>query len=195
MELNLADSILLILQNLLTYILCCALYNIWISEYFVALTYYNEAVLWAENECQELAMALANRAFVWMKLKRYLYAKNDLELVIKSEYYPIETLYKIHQRLGNVYQYLGEQEKSIDQFRKAIDSLKNTNLPNNQKSKFNEDIQNSLETVKRMHISFKNNKVVEDILKVEFEHEQILDVSKKLQVQHSDQKGRYSIGK
>ena len=140
-------------------------------------------------------MALANRAFVWIKLKRYIFAKNDLELVMKNENYPQETLYKIHQRLGNVYQFLGEQEKSIDQFRKAIDSLKNTNLPNNQKSKFNQDIQNSMETVKRMQISTKNNKVVEDILKVEFEHEQISDVSKKLQVQYSDQKGRYSIGK
>ena len=77
-----------------------------ISEYFVALTYYNEAVLWAENESQELAMALANRAFVWMKLLQFDRARVDLLWILKIEKYPRDIIYKIYQRLGTVLQSL-----------------------------------------------------------------------------------------
>ena len=51
-------------------------------------------------------MALANRAFVWMKLEEFEKAQVDLLWVIKMGNYSKESFYKIYQRLGIVLQKL-----------------------------------------------------------------------------------------
>ena len=50
------------------------------GQFSVALTYYNEAVVWAENESQQFSMALANRALpthtYFRNLEFYLFESN-----------------------------------------------------------------------------------------------------------------------
>ena len=55
---------------------------------------------------QSLPLALANRAFVWIKLLEFSKAHLDLLWIIKIGTYPMESLYKIYQRLGIVLQKL-----------------------------------------------------------------------------------------
>ena len=116
-------------------------------------------------------------------------------MVLQSDKYPKDSLFKIHQRLGNVYIQLGEARKSIDQFQKAIKFVEKANLPNDQKSKVIEEINHSLKIAKNMPISSKKASFIGEHLDIECEHEQFSNVSKKLEVQYSKEKGRYSIGK
>ena len=57
-------------------------------------------------ESQTLPLALANRAFVWMKLLQFDKAEVDLLWILQTGKYPRESLYKIYQRLGIVLQNL-----------------------------------------------------------------------------------------
>ena len=116
-------------------------------------------------------------------------------MVLQSGKYPKESLFKIYQRLGNVYIQLGEARKSIDQFQKAIEFMEKANLPNDQKSKVIEEVNHSLKIAKNMPISSNKASFISEHLEIEHEHEQISNVSKKLEVQYSKEKGRYSIGK
>ena len=71
-----------------------------------ALSHYNEAVICAETNSQNLSMALANRAFLWMKLEEFEKAQVDLLWIIQMGNYSKEAFYKIYQRLGIVLQKL-----------------------------------------------------------------------------------------
>ena len=53
-----------------------------------ALMLYNEAVILAETNGLNLALALANRAFVWMKLEEFDFAQVDLLWIIEMGKYP-----------------------------------------------------------------------------------------------------------
>ena len=55
---------------------------------------------------KSLPLALANRAFVWIRLLEFSKAHLDLLWIIKIGTYPMESLYKIYQRLGIVLQKL-----------------------------------------------------------------------------------------
>ena len=77
-----------------------------IGQWSKALTMYNEAVVLATPESQILTLALANRAFVWMKLLQFDKARVDLLWILKIEKYPRDIIYKIYQRLGTVLQSL-----------------------------------------------------------------------------------------
>ena len=57
----------------------------------------------AYENSQNLSMALANRAFVWMKLEEYEKAQIDLLWIIKMGNYSNDNMYKIYQRLGIVF--------------------------------------------------------------------------------------------
>ena len=76
------------------------------GQWSKALAVYNEAVILANPESQTLALALANRAFVWMKLLHFEQAEADLQWLLQIDKYPQESLYKIYQRLGIVLQKL-----------------------------------------------------------------------------------------
>ena len=58
-------------------------------------------------------MALANRAFVWMKLEDFEKAQVDLLWILKMGNYPKDSLYKIYQRLGIVLQKLQKTRLQI----------------------------------------------------------------------------------
>ena len=70
--------------------------------------FYNEAVLWSESKSQHQALAFGNRAFVWLKIKKFRLAKNDCENALQYEKFPKESVYKIYQRLGQACHQLGE---------------------------------------------------------------------------------------
>ena len=76
------------------------------GQWSKALALYNQAVIWAEDQSQVLCMALANRAFVWMKLEAFDKARLDLDWIIQIGKYPEESVYKVYQRLGIVLQKL-----------------------------------------------------------------------------------------
>ena len=82
----------------------------------LALTCYNEALIWAENNSLQLTQAIANRAFVWLKLEKFSLALSDLEKVLSFENYPKNSLFKIYQRLATVFQNLGQSGKSVENF-------------------------------------------------------------------------------
>ena len=159
---------------------------------------YNEAVLWAEHESLQLVQAFANRSFVWLKLKQYDYARIDLETVLKSNKYPKESLFKINQRLANVYQNLREYERSIECFTKAIRLLQQSNLSSNQKSQVAQEIKNNVKKIKLLQVVETQNdntsiKADNNSLEIIDEHEEIPEVTKKLEIKYSEQKGRYSV--
>ena len=77
-----------------------------VGQWSKALSHYNEAVICAETNSQNLSMALANRAFLWMKLEEFEKAQVDLLWIIQMGNYSKEAFYKIYQRLGIVLQKL-----------------------------------------------------------------------------------------
>ena len=151
--------------------------------------------MWSEHESLQLAQAFANRSFVWLKLKQYDFARIDLETVLKSNKYPKESLFKINQRLANVYQNLREYERSIECFTKAIKLLQHSNLSTNQKSQVAQEIKNNIKNVKLLQVveTQNNTSIADDQLDIIDEHEDIPEVTKKLEVKYSEQKGRYSV--
>ena len=78
------------------------------GQWTKALTLYNEAVILAETNGDNLCLALANRAFVWMKLEQFDKAEKDLLWIISMKKYPKESYYKVYQRLGISFQKLSK---------------------------------------------------------------------------------------
>ena len=58
------------------------------GQWTKALQMYNEAVILAETNGLNLALALANRAFVWMKLEQFEFAQVDLLWILQIGKYP-----------------------------------------------------------------------------------------------------------
>ena len=122
--------------------------------HFSALTCYNEALIWAENNSLQLTQAIANRAFVWLKLEKFSLALSDLEKVLSFENYPKNSLFKIYQRLATVFQNLGQSRKSVENFTKAIKLIDDSNLSKEQKGIFKEGIRNDIKSVQKMPEKF-----------------------------------------
>ena len=120
----------------------------------LALTCYNEALIWAENNSLQLTQATANRAFVWLKLEKFSLALSDLEKVLSFENYPKNSLFKIYQRLATVFQKLGQLGKSVENFTKAIKLIDDSNLSKEQKGIFKEGIKNDIKSVQKMPENF-----------------------------------------
>ena len=165
----------------------------------LALSCYNEALIWAENNSLQLTQAIANRAFVWLKLQKFSLALSDLEKVLSFENYPKNSQFKIYQRLATVFQNLGQFGKSVENFNKAIKSIDDSNLSKEQKGTFKEGIRNDIKSVQNMPETVNkednNESNSEHNLLVTMEHEEMPNVTNKLEVKYSDQKGRYSIAK
>ena len=150
--------------------------------------------MWAEHESLQLAQAFANRAFVWLKLKQYDNARMDLETVLKSDKYPKESMFKINQRLANVYQNLGENDKSVECSTKAINLLQHSNLSANQKSQVTQEIKINIKNIKLLQmVETQSIAIIYDQLDIIDEHDDIPEVTKKLKVEYSELKGRYSV--
>ena len=54
-----------------------------------------ESIIWAPTESLNLTLALANRAFVWIKLEEHQKAEVDLEWCLSIKKYPKDTVHKI----------------------------------------------------------------------------------------------------
>ena len=153
--------------------------------------------MWAEQESLQLVQAYANRAFVWIKLKQYDLARIDLEIVLKSDKYPKESLFKITQRLANVYQNLREYGRSMECYTRAIKLLQQSNLSTNQKSQVAQEIKNNVKKIKLLQVvetqNYNTSIMADNSLDIIDEHEEIPEVTKKLEIKYSEQKGRYSV--
>ena len=103
------------------------------GKWLHALSYYNESIVWAPSESQHLTLAIANRAFIWIKLEEYQKAETDLEWLLSINKYPQDTQHKIYQRLGIVKFKLRKAIESIEAFRKSYELLKFSNLSKEQK--------------------------------------------------------------
>ena len=79
------------------------------------------------------AMILANRSVILLKIKEFKWAVQDLTLAIKTEKYPSENRYKLHQRLSKAYEYLENYESAEEEYRNVLKTLDSGKLTKNQK--------------------------------------------------------------
>jgi len=93
-----------------------------------ALKYYNEALLFASPNNFNYALAFANRAVVFFKLKEFKLSIEDVHAAIDSEKYPEENLHKLYRRLAESYETLQQFDKSIHYYEKIEPSLKLSRL-------------------------------------------------------------------
>ena len=88
----------------------------------------------ASSRSTTFALALANRAVVFFKIKEFKLAVEDIDEAIKSNKYPDENVHKLYRRLTESYQHMHEFEKAIYYYEKLQASLKLSKLSNTQKT-------------------------------------------------------------
>lgn len=163
-----------------------------IGHWVQALSLYNEAIVWAPNNSQHLAMAIANRAFIWMKLEEYQRAEVDLEWLLSLNKYPPENLHKIFQRLGIVKLKLSKGSESIEALTKSYELLKLTKLSNDQKRSTIEELQTYIKQARKISDKKPDLKLLPKLC-VEKEHPELPGFSYKMSVKYSASKGRYTV--
>ena len=96
-----------------------------------------------------------------------------------------------------MFQNLGQFGKSVENLTKAIQSIDDSNLSKEEKGTFKEGIRNDIKSVQNMPEKVREDDETnsEHNLHVTMAHEEMPNVTNKLEVKYSDQKGRYSIAK
>lgn len=91
------------------------------KQYLKALEFYSKSVAFAphESNCEELALALANRSVVLFSLEYYDLSLKDIDLAIKH-HYPLKLKYKIFERKGRILQLQGDEQTSFTNFKVFI---------------------------------------------------------------------------
>ena len=149
------------------------------------------SIVWAPSESQHLTLALANRAFVWIKLEEYQKAETDLEWLLSINKYPQDTLHKIYQRLGIVKFKLRKSNESIEALRKSYELLKLSNHSKEQKRSTIEELNSYIRSAKKLTEKPKIENYFE--LRVENEHPELPGFSEKLSVKYTEEKGRHTV--
>ena len=157
-----------------------------------ALSFYIEAILWAPDNSQQLALAIANRAFIWIKLEEYQIAEVDLEWLLSINKYPSENLHKIFQRLGIVKLKLNKASESIEALTKSYELLKLTKLSNDQKRSTIEELKTYIKQARNLSET-KILDLKKPQLCVEKENPELPGFSYKLSVKYSEEKGRHAV--
>lgn len=98
------------------------------KEYFEALTMYNEALRYAENNSKQLGLAYANRSAVFVKAKLYNECMENIRLARENNF-PRENMAKLIERENAIHPYMnGPMEKPWNDFFK-LSYQPNANFP------------------------------------------------------------------
>lgn len=129
-----------------------------------------------------------------MKLLEFSKAHIDLKWVIKIGTYPLETLYKIYQRLGMVLQKLQKTSESIEAFARAVQLIKEAKLTSDQKEKNTKELEDNMKATKLGSAATKNTmECTNEALEIIEEHNELKGSTIKLGVKFNENMGRHAF--
>ena len=98
-------------------------------------------------------MILANRSVILLKIKEFKWAVQDLTLAIKTEKYPSENRYKLHQRLSKAYEYLENYESAEEEYRYVLKTLDSGKLTKNQMIQIKKETEKCISLCKKKNVA------------------------------------------
>ena len=98
-------------------------------------------------------MILANRSVILLKIKEFKWAVQDLTLAIKTEKYPSENQYKLHQRLSKAYEYLENYESAEEEYRNVLKTLDAAKLTKNQMIQLKKETDKCISLCKKKNVA------------------------------------------
>ena len=94
-------------------------------------------------------MALANRSVILCKIKEVRWAIQDLSACIETKKYPVENLYKLHQRLSKSNEFLENYQLAINNYNDIIESIESSHLSKAQKQQIKKDSEKCIALCKK----------------------------------------------